>query len=110
MSLFQPMQELERLLGQADAAAPTGSPNSRYFHTPTATLEQPDGTTIIYLRRRIVPPPESFAVMTQYVVSEGNRLDHIAARFFGDPERFWVLCDANRAVEPNQLEIVGRRL
>jgi hypothetical protein len=111
MSLFQPIQELERLLGHAEQpAASIISPNSRYFNSGTSTLEQPDGDVIIYLRRRFVPQPESFAVMEEHTVGQGERLDLLAARFFGDPEKFWLLCDANGAVAPQELEAVGRRL
>jgi len=41
----------------------------------------------------------------------GERLDHIAAHYFGDPELFWRICDANRAMRPEELtETEGRRL
>ena len=44
-------------------------------------------------------------------MTEGERLDHIAAKYLGDPEQFWRLCDANGAIRPNELlEPVGRRI
>ena len=36
---------------------------SRYYDIPTAELETADGRTIVYLRRRFVPPPERFALL-----------------------------------------------
>ncbi len=71
-----------------------------------------DGTEVVYLRRRFVPPPESlFALMPEHVVVQGDRLDNIAARYLGDPEQFWRICDANRAMRPAALtEELGRRL
>lgn len=87
------------------------SPTSRYYNFETATLKTPDGRSIIYLRRRFVPPPENFSLLQEYVVSEGDRLDNVTARFLGDPEQFWRVCDANRAMRPDELtETNGRRL
>ena len=86
-------------------------PNSRYRGLDTATLQTPDGRTIVYLRRRFVPPPERFALLQEHTVVQGDRLDNIAAHYLGDPELFWQLCDANRAMHPDELaKVIGRRL
>ena len=86
-------------------------PNSRYSGIDTGTMTTADGRTIVYLRRRLVPPPERFALLQEYTVVEGDRLDNIAAKYVGDPERFWQVCDANAAMRPEELmEIVGRIL
>jgi len=87
------------------------SPTSRYYGLETKKLEKPDGTEVIYLTRRFVPPPERFALLQEHMVTEGERLDNITARYLTDPEQFWQLCDANRAMRPNELtETIGRRL
>lgn len=87
------------------------SPSSRYQGIETAKLETAGGKTIVYLRRRFVPQPESLATLGEHGVTEGDRLDNLAARHLGDPELFWRLCDANRALRPDELtEVVGRRL
>jgi hypothetical protein len=86
------------------------SPNSRYYGLETATLETADGETVIYLRRRFVPQPERFSLLREHVVTQGERLDNVAAQYLGDPELFWRLCDANRALRPEELEEIGRRL
>jgi hypothetical protein len=83
---------------------------SRYAAVEVAHLELPDGTTVPHLRRRFVPAPERFAVLEEHAVAQGERLDHIAAERVGDPERFWLICDANRAIRPTELLEVGRRL
>ena len=84
--------------------------NSRYSGIPTAIIEV-DGATMLYVTRRFIPQPESFAVIAEHTVSQNERLDHIAASYFGDPELFWRICDANRAMRPEELtETVGRRL
>jgi hypothetical protein len=91
--------------------SPGFGPTSRYHLTETATWRAADGRDIGYLRRRFVPPPERFAVVTEYVVSTGDRLDNIAAQQLGDPEQFWRICDANVALRPDELtEELGRRL
>lgn len=84
---------------------------SRYSGIGTAELETTDSRKIVYLRRRFVPSPSAFAVLLEHTVVEGDRLDNITARYLGDPEQFWRLCDSNGAIRPEELiEIIGRRL
>jgi hypothetical protein len=84
---------------------------SRYFSISTAKIETADGETIVYVRRRFVPPPERFALLQEHTVTEGERLDNITATFLGDPEQFWRVCDANGAMRPEELtETIGRKL
>ena len=86
-------------------------PTSRYYNIETATLDTPDGRTIIYLKRRFVPPPERFSLLQEHMVVQGDRLDNITARYLADPEQFWRVCDANGAMRPEELtEEIGRRL
>ena len=86
-------------------------PTSRYNNIETTTLETPGGRKTTYLRRRFVPPPERFSLLQEYVVVQEDRLDNITARFLGDPEQFWQICDANRAMRPDELtKEIGRRL
>ncbi|WP_347351806.1 LysM domain-containing protein [Intrasporangium sp.] len=90
---------------------PAFGPTSRYHLVDTATWEAPDGRVVTYLRRRFVPSPESFALLEEYAVAAGDRLDNIAAAQLGDPEQFWRICDANAALRPDELtEQPGRRL
>jgi hypothetical protein len=83
--------------------APAFPPGSRYSGVDTATLTTSDGRTIAYLRRRFIPSPDSFQVLAEHVVADGERLDLIAATYLGDPEQFWQLCDANGAMDPEDL-------
>lgn len=84
---------------------------SRYHDIETATLERPDGSEVVYLRRRFVPSPDRFALLQVHVVVSGDRLDNVTARYLGDPEQFWRIADANGALRPEELvERVGRRL
>jgi hypothetical protein len=86
-------------------------PTSRYHGLATATWTRPDGRTVTYVRRRFVPPPERFTTVQEHLVADGDRIDTLAARFVGDPEQFWRLCDANGVMRPAELvETVGARV
>ena len=96
---------------QQIGVAPAFPANSRYHKTPLARLTMRDGTEVTYLRRRFVPDAENFALLQYHTVTEGERLDHIAAKYFSDPEQFWRLCDANGVVRPNDLlQPIGRMI
>ena len=84
--------------------------SSRYASVGTAEIILPDDREVAYLRRRLVPPPESLQETSRHDVAEGERLDNITAGYLGDPTMFWQLCDANGALHPLELEVVGRRL
>jgi hypothetical protein len=89
--------------------APFG-PASRYANLELAKIDLA-GQPVLYVRRRFLPQPERFSVLGEHTVVRGERLDHIAAHYFGDPELFWRICDANRALRPEELtEEEGRRL
>lgn len=86
-------------------------PTSRYHGLDTATLKTAEGKTVIYLRRRFVPQPERLTAFQEHTVVEGDRLDNLAARYLGEPELSWRLCDANAAMNPGELtQTVGRAL
>jgi hypothetical protein len=86
-------------------------PTSRYHGIDIATLERADGKKTVYLRRRFIPPPERFTLLREHTVSQGDRLDNLAAHYIGDPEQFWRLCDANVAMQPDELtETPGRTI
>ena len=88
----------------------TFQPTSRYYLTETATLETFDGSMIRFLRRRFLPPLERFTLIQEHMVTESDRLDNITARYLGDPEQFWRICDANPILLPEELEEIGRRI
>jgi hypothetical protein len=87
------------------------TPTSRYYTVETAVWESPDGVETRFLRRRFCPQPERMALLQEHVVELGDRLDNVTARYLEDPEQFWRVADANRALRPEELvERVGRRL
>lgn len=106
--MIDPMQELLKLSAIKSSPFPS---TSRYHGIDTTTLETVEGRTIIYLRRRFIPPPVQFALLQEHTVSQGDRLDNLAAHYLGNPEQFWRLCDANGAMDPNELtECAGKTL
>ncbi|MDI1229563.1 MAG: LysM domain-containing protein [Methylobacter sp.] len=100
---------LQQLL-QLGGAATMFPPTSRYYGLATVLLETGAGTKTAYLQRRWVPQPERFDLLQEHTVTQGERLDNITAQYLGDPEQFWRLCDANRALHPRELEQFGRKL
>lgn len=46
----------------------------------------------------------------EHRVVEGERLDQLAQRYYGDPLKYWLICDANDAVFPEDLMVPGRVL
>lgn len=97
---------------QANAlTAPAFAPDSRYHGLDVAHWTRPDGTPVPHVRRRFIPPPSNFATLREHRVESGDRLDNLAARYLGDPQQYWRLCDGNGAMRPDDLTgTVGRRL
>ena len=88
-------------------------PSSRYnsLAVKTITVIAADGEPreIRYVERRFLPPPDMGTTLVEHVVSQGDRLDNVTGQYLGDPEQFWRLCDANNAMQPDELTgTVGR--
>jgi len=96
---------LQALIQMGVVPTVTFPADSRYYGTGTLTYVTPAGETITYLARRIVPQPgaPNFATIATHSVRQGDRLDLIAAKYLGDPLVFWIICDANGAIEPADL-------
>lgn len=76
------------------------SPNSRYARQTTYTATTADGRQIVAVT---LPLPRQPALAGFHQARAGERLDLIAARYLGDPTRFWLLCDANNTPLPDAL-------
>jgi hypothetical protein len=106
-----PTDPVQALLSQTSLQRTAFAANSRYYGLDTAVLPLAGGQSIVYVTRRFVPPPEQFQVIQQHTVVQADRLDNIAAQYLGDATVFWRLCDANRAMRPEELtETPGRVL
>jgi hypothetical protein len=81
---------------------------SRYQIVATVEFTDRTGRAIRYKRARLIP--ETGATESHLLIA-GERLDHLAYRYYRDPERYWRICDANRAVWPGDLVAEpGRRI
>jgi hypothetical protein len=81
-------------------------PTSRYYNIETVkmTVGGDEGPRVIsYKRRRIIPSGETMTTLVEHTVTQGDRLDNLAARYVGDPEQFWRICDANDVLRPEEL-------
>jgi hypothetical protein len=81
-------------------------PQSRYYGLPLLTQTTPAGTQISYVSRRFIPPPEDFALLQRYRVQQADRVDVIAGSILGNPLSYWQICDANLALEPDDVTAV----
>jgi hypothetical protein len=79
---------------------------SRYESVPEDFLDTPRGPVRYKLIRFIPPTPATLA----HVVTQGERLDQLAFLAYREPERFWRICDANRAMWPPDLVLEAGRL
>lgn len=84
---------------------------SRYYGVPIASLEDDSGETVFYLCRRTLPQPETLTLVEEHIVALGDRLDNVTSHYLDDPEQFWRVADANRALRAEEVvDCVGRRL
>ena len=74
--------------------------SSRYAKTKIDRVTLSDGREVSALRP---PVPQGGRLLGSHVRKEGDRLDHLAARYLQDASGFWRLCDANGAVSPEAL-------
>lgn len=81
---------------------------SRYEKTPQAVHTDREGRQITFVLLRTFPAAAPARQL--HDVGAHERLDLIADHFFGDSQQFWRICDANRALRPEDIETVGRRL
>jgi nucleoid-associated protein YgaU len=96
---------LQALITMGVVPAVTFPTDSRYIGAKTLQYTAPGGQSITYLARRFVPQSgaPNFATVARHSVQLGDRLDLIAAKYLGDPLLYWVICDANGALDPDAL-------
>lgn len=79
------------------------SSTSRYAGLPVAELTTADGRSVRYVTRRMIAPAGASTRLLAHTVIQGERLDNITARHLGDPLLFWLVCDANGVMVPDEL-------
>lgn len=90
-------------------------PTSRYHDIETVKMTVRDSRgeprIVSYKRRRFVPSGATIKTLVEHTVAQGDRLDNLAARYVGDPEQFWRICDDNNVVRPEEItEEIGRTI
>jgi len=80
---------------------------SRYQNTPVLSIVAPDGKTVQALSARYVPNTPAGYVHT---FGGSERLDLLAYQFYTNPEKFWLIADANTAMDPEDLQTPGTQL
>ena len=78
--------------------------DSRYVDLPTRERTEPDGRTVTYVRRRLIPAATSYLSAAPHGVTDSDRLDNITHRYLGLPTAFWQVADANSAMHPGELD------
>jgi hypothetical protein len=80
---------------------------SRYAEVGEHAIIDDQGRVCRYNKVRFIPatPAER-----GHRLAQGERLDHLAQRYFRDPERFWRIGDANLALWPDDLVAEPNRI
>jgi hypothetical protein len=73
---------------------------SRYESVDELGITDGTGRVVRYKKVRLIHETEA---RMGHVLNQGERLDHLAHLYYRDPERFWRICDANRAMWPDEL-------
>jgi hypothetical protein len=108
--MTNPVSQLPHLPGIAGTAAPGYPPDSRYSQTGTITATLSDGRTVTYLRRRFIPDTDALQTIIWHEVTAVDRLDTLAATYYGDSQLWWMIADANGESDPDELLVPGRRI
>lgn len=88
---------------------PLFTPTSRYSGSETAEWTKVNGQKVLFVKRRFIPKPENFATLQEHLIEENDRVDNLAAHYFSDPQLYWRLCDANGAMNPDDLTAASGR-
>jgi hypothetical protein len=75
-------------------------PTSRDYNLTVRTETTTDGRFIAYTGRRFLPMATNQTVLAQVMLTEGDRLDNLAANYLGNSLLFWQICDSNQIMNP----------
>ena len=80
---------------------------SRYEKVGVYQVTLPNGQTVSALGIRFVPDTPAGYLHT---FRADERLDLLAYNFYRNPEKFWLIADANTEMDPDDLLEPGRQL
>jgi hypothetical protein len=75
-------------------------PRSRYAKTQTYETTDRRGRTVKVVA---VPPAPRQTSLGVHRMRQGQRLDHLAAQYLGEPTAFWRICEQNGALHAEVL-------
>jgi len=104
--MTNPSALLQQLLNAGAINQQNYGPQSRYYGLPLLTYTAADGSQVSYVSRRFIPPPDAFALLQRYRVQQADRIDVVAASILGNSLLYWQICDANLALEPDDVTAV----
>lgn len=73
---------------------------SRYARLQTYTVKDHRGRQVSVVP---VPPHPNQATLGTHVLRQGERVDHLAAKYLDNPAGFWRICELNDAMLPETL-------
>jgi len=80
---------------------------SRYEKTAVLQRALADGMSVSYLAIRFIPDTPA---IYRHTFKAHERLDILAYNFYRNPEKFWLIADANTEMDPEDLLEPGREL
>ena len=86
------------------------APNSRYYSLPLRSRTAADGTVTQFAGRRIIPATTRYRPLDRYRCEGDERIDLVAAEFYGDAEQYWRICDAAGVEDPAQTTAAEGRI
>jgi hypothetical protein len=76
------------------------TPPSRYVSAPTESVTDARGRTVAVV---LPPAPPAQTLMGIHALRQGERLDHLAAKYLGDPTGYWRITEQNDVMLPDAL-------
>lgn len=101
--MTDPTSLLQQLFAAGAIPRQTFDRDSRYYGLPVLTTTDARGEPVQYVSRRFIADPKLLAVIQRYRAGQGDRIDVVAASLIGNPLSYWQICDANLAVDPDDV-------
>jgi hypothetical protein len=73
---------------------------SRYAKLPPFAVKDRRGRTV---QATPPAPPPTAQLLGIHALREGERLDHLAAKYLANPAGFWQIAEINDAMHPEQI-------
>src|SRR5437016_324474 len=80
---------------------------SRYQNVGVYQAQDASGRTVKALKVRFIPRTPAGYLHT---FTSDERLDLLAYRFYRNPEKFWLIADANSEMDPEDLTEPGKQI